>query len=241
MKKKVFSFIILLISTNLFSQSFQEFSGYNSTGFRVGFRLAPGISSSQIVGEGDYKGFRNNADHIRLSLGPTLEYFLTSKISLASGVYYTVKSVDYFLPNDFKATKIPGLSAYQNKGASLYNLQYLQLPFTAKMYTGEIFNRSRFYLQFGGILDFKIAENPLENEANPLEIYKLKQGENNVFGYADIAMLAGAGLEYEIGGSNALFFGFNYQRGLVGVNSSKTFSDLSTKNRIFALEIGIKF
>ncbi len=241
MKKKVFSFIILLISTNLFSQSFQEFSGYNSTGIRVGFRFAPGLISSQVVGEGDFSGFRNNADHIRLSIGPTVEYFLSSKVSLASGLYYTVKSVDYFLPNQFKDEKIPNLTNYQRNGASLYNLQYLQLPFTVKMYTNEIFNRSRFYLQFGGILDLKIAENPIEKEANPLDIYKTRQGENNVFGLLDLSILAGMGVEYEIGGSNALFLGLNYQRGLIGINSAKTFSDLSTKNRIFALEMGIKF
>jgi hypothetical protein len=53
--------------------------------------------------------------------------------------------------------------------------------------------------------------------------------------------LVGVGVEHKIGFSDAIFASFQYQRGLSDINRNNVFRDLSTKNGVFMLEMGLKF
>jgi hypothetical protein len=158
-----------------------------------------------------------------------------------------VKSVNYTLHANFYENelfkKIP-LTSDEIKGTGAeYNLQYLQLPVTMKIFSDKIWDDTPVFLQFGGTLDLKIAEKPLDKTRNALFQYQERlESSQSIFSIGDVNLLLGIGGEKPLGsGGDAFFFGLQYQRGLIEINRTKTFSDLITKNGILFLDFGVKF
>jgi hypothetical protein len=199
-------------------------------------RVAPSLNGNTAEGTGDYTGFRNNGTGIRPSVGVSLDYFFyKNRYAFSSGLWYTIRRTGYQMPGTFGSEGFtPGAPAQQ----SVYNLQYLQLPLTVKLFANNLLNAGRLYVQTGGLLDIKLAEHALFKERNGLYQYAQKTGRERQYGFGDFAWLVGAGVQLPIGGTNALNIGLSYQRGLFDVARG---SSLTSKNRTVALEVGLKF
>lgn len=147
-----------------------------------------------------------------------------------------------FYDNDlFKSTP---LTADEIRGTEAnFNLQYLQLPLTMKIFSDNILDDTPVYLQFGGTIDIKIAEKALDKTRNALFQYQERLASSqSIFSFGDVGLLLGIGGEKSISrGGDAFFFGLQYQRGFVEINRSRTFGDLITKNGAFYLDFGVKF
>ncbi|QHT67164.1 PorT family protein [Rhodocytophaga rosea] len=214
------------------------FCGLSFAGFsqvKLGLRLAPNISFNGVNSEGSYNNVTNEGSGLRFSAGPIADFYFADNYAFSTGLWYTVKRV--------------GLSGFAFTGEpsnSLYNIQYLQVPVSLKLYTNEVAVDTRVYFQLGGTLDFKIAEKYKEENDNFLYKYSVIS-DKKVFKPIDAGILLGAGVELIMGENTTVFGGLNYNRGLVnsigGVeyNGSKVNNDLSVRNSYVSIEIGLKF
>ena len=203
----------------------------------MSFRFAPGVSSNSAEGAGAYGQFRPNGIGVRLSLGPSLDYFFfKDRYAFSSGLWYTLRRSSFVVPGSFgEAVFRPG----QSPGESVYNLQYLQVPLTVKMYANELGPSLRGYIQCGGLAGVKLAEKALYQTTNPLYRYATAGGSyQRQYGRFDLGMMLSAGIQYKINRINALNAGLSYQRGLVNVFRNNS---LESRNNTVALELGFQF
>lgn len=229
MKKTALLILALALSVNGFAQ------------IKIGLRLAPGIAFNGLVSDGIYNDATNGGTGLRFSAGPTADFFFADNYAFSTGLWYTVKR-----------SSLGGLAQMGNNGTtedlrSLYNLQYLQVPLTVKLFTNEVAPDIRVYFQLGGTMDFKVAEKPQEKGTNFLYDQSELQDGKRVFKPFDVGLYLGAGAEYVLGTNTALFGGLNYNRGLINALTSLDYAgssinnDLSLRNQLISLEVGLKF
>ena len=201
----------------------------------MSIRFAPSLDLNTAEGFGTYSDFQTNGSGVRMSVGPTLDYFFfKDRYALSTGLWYTIKRSGFQMPGSFGETRpIPGMPFKE----SIYNLQYLQVPATVKLFANNIAPNVRLYLQTGGLLSLKLAEKALQTERNGL--YQAESGgERRQYGFGDIELLLGTGVQYKINQTNAFNIGVTYQRGLVNVARE---NQLISKNRVVSLDLGFKF
>lgn len=202
----------------------------------MSLRLAPNASVNVVEGAGNYQGFTPNGTALRPSVGVSLDYFFfKDRYAFSSGLWYTIKRMGYRIPGSYGETRWnPGAPVKEG----IYNLQYVQVPLTVKMFANNLFPTSRLYIQTGGVLDVKLAEKPLNESTNAYYQVAHRDGTRRQFGFADAAWLLGGGIQFGLNGTNALNVGISYQRGLLDVARPK---DLTVRNRMVSLEVGLKF
>ncbi|GAB2569999.1 outer membrane beta-barrel protein [Spirosoma areae] len=201
----------------------------------MSIRFAPSLDLNTAEGVGTYAGFRNNGAGVRMSVGPSLDYFFfKDRYALSTGLWYTIKRSGFQMPGSFGVTRWnPGSPEKE----SLYNLQYLQVPVTVKLLANNIAPNIRLYLQTGGLLSLKLAEKALDQARNGLYTAE-GAGDRRQYGFGDIELLLGTGVQYKINQTNAFNIGLSYQRGLINVVRA---NNLTSKNRVVSLELGFKF
>ncbi|MBC3788022.1 outer membrane beta-barrel protein [Spirosoma utsteinense] len=222
----------------------QTDDSYNGTGpdyarpnhlIEMSIRFAPSLNQNTAEGIGTYAGFQNNGAAVRMSVGPTLDYFFfKDRYALSTGLWYTIKRSGFQMPGSFGETRfIPGMPYKE----SIYNLQYLQVPATVKLFANNISPGIRLYVQTGGLLSLKVAEKALQTERNALYAAQ-SGGDRRQYGFGDIELLLGTGVQYKINQTNAFNMGVSYQRGLINVARE---NQLVSKNRVLSLDLGFKF
>lgn len=203
----------------------------------MSFRVAPGIGFNSADGTGPYSQFQSNGIGMRMSVGPSLDYFFfKDRYAFSSGLWYTIKRSSFVIPGSFGQDRFkPGTPS----GEAVYNLQYLQIPLTVKMYANNIGPDLRGYIQCGGVLDIKLAEKALDPTTNALYKFANAGGSyQRQYGFMDFGVLLAAGVQYKINNVNAVNLGLSYQRGLVNVFRA---NELESRNNTVALELGFKF
>ncbi len=201
----------------------------------MGLRFAPSLNLNTAEGSGAYAGFLPNGSGVRMSVGPTIDYFFfKDRYALSSGLYYTIKRSGFQMPGNFGESRVGAGVPYKE---STYNLQYLQVPVSVKLFANNIAPSVRVYVQTGGLLSLKLAERALEKERNALYMAE-SGGSQRQYGFGDIELLLGAGIQYRINPVNAVNIGFSYQRGLLDVARG---GQLLSKSRIISLDLGFKF
>lgn len=201
----------------------------------MSIRFAPSLNMNTAEGTGTYAGFRTNGTGVRMSVGPSLDYFFfKNRYAFSTGLWYTIKRSSFQMPGTFG-------SSQWNPGApekeSIYNLQYLQIPATVKLFANNIAPNVRLYVQTGGLLSLKLAERALDEPRNGLYTAE-SGGSRRQYGFGDIELLLGTGVQYKINQNNAFNLGMSYQRGLINVARGH---ELVSKNRVVSLELGFKF
>ncbi|WP_128547421.1 outer membrane beta-barrel protein [Larkinella soli] len=203
----------------------------------MSFRFAPSVTFNTAEGFNSYTGFRENGAGMRLSLGPSLDYFFfKDRYSFSSGLWYTIHRSGYRMPGQFgQPVWDPAAKTQQ----SAYNLQYLQIPLSAKMYANNLFPNARLYIQTGGLVNVKLAEKALDPTHNGLFQFAEDNGRyNRQYSRFGLGLLLGTGIQYRLNQNQAFIMGIAYQRGLTDVARAK---DLVSKNHIISLELGLKF
>ncbi|WP_080059678.1 porin family protein [Spirosoma aerolatum] len=201
----------------------------------MSIRFAPSLDLNTAEGTGNYAGFRANGAGVRMSVGPSLDYFFfKDRYAFSSGLWYTIKRSGFQMPGSFGELRW-NPSAPEKE--SVYNLQYLQIPMTVKMFANNIAPDLRLYVQTGGLLSIKLAERALEQARNGLYMAETG-GDRRQYGFGDVELLLGAGVQYKINQNNAFNLGMSYQRGLIDIARG---SDLLSKSRVVSLELGFKF
>ncbi len=192
---------------------------------KIGLKFSPLITSSRFDLTSDTLDIESGGAGFKFGLGLIVDHAFTDNYSFSSGLLIVPKRVNAEIRGEDGGT-FPNLSEE-------YNLQYLQIPITLKLYTNEVAPDMTVFFQVGGAVEIKIDEKPLEED------YILIDQFNPV----DMTASIGAGLEYRVGINTTLFGGFNFQRGLINIVNETEPRDLElvAKNTVFAIDFGIKF
>ena len=73
-------------------------------------RFAPSLNLNTAAGVGSYSGFLDNGTGVRMSVGPTLDYyFFKDRYALSTGLWYTIKRSGFQMPGSFGESRFqPG-------------------------------------------------------------------------------------------------------------------------------------
>ena len=192
---------------------------------RLGLKFSPNLVSSRVDQFSDTLDVERNGINTKFSMGLVMDYAMTDTYYFSSGLIYLPKTVNVRITGENGGT-------FAN-AEEVYNLQYLQVPISLKLFTNEIQPDLSVYFQVGISGEVKIFE-----EAE-LEEYVLVE-EFKIF---DSSTILGAGVEYNVGVSTTLFGGFTYNRGLANsVNTTIPLDDeLAIRNTAFTIDFGVKF
>ena len=258
MKKNAFLvlFILLIIAkanaqNYLIGSSYQamtkEFWGGRFSNMSLGFKFSPSITFNSLDASKDFKNMSSGSAQLRMTVGPIADFYFAEKYAFSTGLWYTAKGLSYNVYNGFYDSQVfvqKPLTSDEIKASSAeFNLQYLQVPLTIKMFSGQVIPDMPMFIQFGGTLDVKIAEKAINPVKNALVHYRDRVDANSsIYGFGSANLLLGIGFEKPFGqGTDALFFGLQYQRGLGEINRGNAFDNLATKTGQLVIDFGIKF
>lgn len=193
--------------------------------FRLGIQFNPNLSWMKS----NRTGFDSNGSAIGFAYGLSFEYFLTNNYLLSSGLFLQ------YTPGKVKYTGITqGLdNIWVSDVEATYKFRYIELPITLKLRTNEI-GYFTYYANIGlkcGVNYKSSAEfdylyqdgtGPISKSAN----YILDDASEDV-NFLNMAMVIGAGFEYNISGNTNLMLGITFNNGFIN-QFDRTVSDASS-------------
>ena len=205
--------------------------------YELAFKFSPTITSNYVEGTNEFLPVVEKGAAGRITLGPIVDiFFLDSRCAFSTGVWYTVKSVNFWGPNSVKTTYTE--TQLTQKVASSYNVQYIQVPLSLKLVSSPIMRSLNCYVNFGGIFNYKIAEKAIAKESNILYKHVVGSGNTELFNQTNLGILIGGGIYQKVNSQNSLILGFSYNRDLF--NSVRD-PNLISRSSIFSLDIGMVF
>lgn len=193
---------------------------------KLGLKFSPSINNSRSFLPSDTINLEAETGLFRFSLGLIADMELTDTYYLSSGVIVVPKRIGMNISPENTGSFAPS--------TQYYDLQYVQIPATLKLFTNEIIPDGSLYFQVGGAADIKVFEQPVEEEYDFI-------GE---FTNLDLTVVFGGGFEYQAGLNTALFGGVTYNRGLTNVvktTSSALSEDFSIRTSVLMIDLGLKF
>ena len=215
-----------------------------------GFRLAPQLSFTQVDAAGfAYADAKSTGVGVRGSVGVFADYFVWRKVipvAVSTGIWYTARA----------ANAIPGENYNGLYSKGRYNLGYIQIPLSAKVYIYKPTRNTYLYLQPGITADIKISEKPRDDQYN--YFYRLTTGftqeslGKSVYKPFNFGPYLGVGIEKTVDQHLKLFGSLSISRGVLQIlndiqdkksNGELVFvnKDLHVKTSQVAFEVGVKF
>ena len=212
-KSLLFGSFILIGALACFSQT------------KLGLKFSPLFSSHKISLKSDLLEVSQGKIATRMSIGLIVDHPLTDTYFLSSGLIYLPKRVSINLVEEGSGT------APANPFES-YDLNYLQVPLSLKLFTNEIAPDISLFFQIGLTLEFKIFEQELNEDYEFISKFK----------FFDTAAIIGTGIEYRLGINTLFFAGISLQKGLINIiNQTNPDYPLVIRNQIVSIDIGMKF
>lgn len=131
--------------------------------------------------------------------------------------------------------------AFQFSGKTLppstkirYRLRYVEIPLAIKLKTDQ-FHRTRYWGQFGLSSMINIGANGDSSD----DTFR-KANINDEINLFNLAMIVGAGFDFDLGGSNSVTAGLIFHNGLTDITTDNAFNDNTIINSI-KLRLGLIF
>lgn len=216
MKKLIF-LVALILSAGVFIPHLK------AQDVRLGVTFAPTISFNQgtLTADNQADNLDGGASGLRFIFGLVSDFnLIDEKVYFSTGLVYLTKTAG--LDGEFR-----GLT--DNK----YNLQYMQVPITLKLFTNEVMPGARVFFQLGGGLELKLSEKvKTENNTNnedPID-----------FQVIDVPLILASGIEFDLG-ENLLYGSLGYQRGLINAAKKVDEGKLVIRNQLLTINVGFFF
>ncbi|OUU01319.1 MAG: hypothetical protein CBB92_03495 [Flammeovirgaceae bacterium TMED32] len=192
---------------------------------KLGLKFSPLFSSHKTSLKSDQLEVFQGKTATRMSIGLIVDHPLTDTYFLSSGLIYLPKRVNINLEEE------DGGTAPTNPFES-YDLNYLQIPLSLKLFTNEIALDISLFFQVGLILEFKIFEQALNEDYEFI----------SKFNFFDTAAIIGTGIEYRLGINTLFFSSISLQKGLINIiNQTNPEYPLVIRNQIVSIDVGMKF
>ena len=192
---------------------------------KLGLKFSPLFSSHKISLKSDQLEVFQGKTATRMSIGLIVDHPFTDTYFLSSGLIYLPKRVSINLEEE------DGGTAPTNPFES-YDLNYLQVPLSLKLFTNEIAPDISLFFQVGLILEFKIFEQALNEDYEFI----------TKFNFFDTAAIIGTGIEYRLGINTIFFTSISLQKGMINIiNRTNPEYPLVIRNQIVSIDVGMKF
>lgn len=196
---------------------------------RLGLRFAPGLAFSRVSEEVDSIEFKGKGVGVRFFAGPEINFVLGENYVFTTGLWYMAKRA--------------GMQVKEYGVEQVFNVQYLQLPATLKLYTNDIAVDTKLYFQLGATADIKLKQKS--------QVQEVIEYVDNIR-FFDASALMGAGMQLQMGQNTYFFAGITYSRGLISSISKvgdrvvpqngKVLPEVKgLKNDLLALDFGLRF
>jgi hypothetical protein len=217
--KKIYLFTLLTFAT-LISQAQVEF----------GFQFSPTLSTTRVQANTEAFDFDNYKSGIRFNTGIVTDFFLKDNVAFSTGLFYSVKRTGVSSTDTIAGAKTTN---------SMTNTQYLNLPIGLKLYTQEWIPNMRFFINVGGLADFKVSKDKVQLDGK--EVVNPKTYSK----FFDSSIQIGLGTDVKVG-NNKVFGQIYYNRGLISMLTKEYSTTLNSKNlRVnsdqYGLMLGYKF
>lgn len=227
MKKLLFTLLALAASSTAFAQ------------VEIGLKLSPSVTSLRADGPSTSK-FDGSDSKLSLGGGLLVDYFFGENYAFSTGLFLTGRG-GTFTYSDVSSGIVGRPFTAKQKLA----IQYLELPATVKLFTNEVSAGTRVYFQVGGAVAVPVGTR-INGEKRYIDAANQQETKaSDHVRFIDANVLAGTGVEYQLGQSTKIFAGLSYHRGLINLDSyfddERGMKDVSIKNSEIALDLGIKF
>lgn len=188
---------------------------------KLGLKLNPGVITQRVTYENDTASINNGSNAFNLSAILFADIPLSSHYFFNTGVGYTSKRINISYRTE------------ANLETNNYNIQYVQIPATLKLYTNEIALDKKLYFQFGPLIEVAVHNKESNKELKLVDSFQP----------VDVSFLFAVGLQIQLAPQTAMQLGFNYNRGLINIVKSPAegIEDLVIKNDIYAIDLALKF
>ncbi|MDH5607997.1 MAG: PorT family protein [Cyclobacteriaceae bacterium] len=193
---------------------------------KLGLKFSPSFTSSRINLISDTLDIENASTNTKFSLGLVMDSPLTDTYFFSTGLFY--------VPRRFSLNIIGENGGSFKNPREAYDLQYLQVPLTLKLFTNEIMPDMSMYFQVGATAEFLIYHGPVQEEYTLI---------NELKGI-DSSVIFGGGMEYQAGLNTVIFGGISYQRGLINIvkTTEPALADgFAIRTSALMVDIGLKF
>lgn len=190
---------------------------------KLGLKLTSSVIAQRITQSNDSIEISKGSNAFNPSIALIADMPISAKYFFSTGIGYISKRVN--------------LNAYESYPDLMqtlsYNIQYIQMPATLKLFTDDVALDKKLYFQFGPIIEIPIHLK--ENDQN-FQVIKTIQP-------IDITLLISAGVEILIAPQTIIGIGLSYHRGLINIVKETGFPDetLVIKNDLYGIDITIKF
>jgi hypothetical protein len=190
---------------------------------KLGVKINPAIITQRISFESDTWLINKGPNAFNVSATLFADIELSENYFFTLGIGYTSKRIN------LKTKPLNDATTYSKS----YNVQYVQLPATLKMYTNEIALDKKLYFQVGPL--FEIAVHNKETNKDFTIIDKFQP--------VDVSLLFAAGVDIRLAPQTSIMLGINYTRGLVNIvkNPAEGINRLTVKNDLYCLEMAVRF
>ncbi len=231
MKRVSLSLLFLIFVSSAFAQ--------DDTGFKLGLKMGLPIGFNSVKSTENGIDASPNGASLRFTIGPIADVVWTERYAFTMGVLFTTKQANY----KANFVTIPPLLLEEK-----YGLQYIQLPVGLKLFSDELFENGKGFVNFGVqpevLVGSKRKSGDYTDNNNRPASYITK------FSPLDFGMFIGVGVEYKIG-NNPIFAGINYQRSFINVVNKEDSGSLpnflsikqnliSIKQNLISFEVGVK-
>ena len=205
----------------------------------IGLKVSPSVSYFRASSQNT--NFQGDGAKIGFGGGVFVDYFFGENYAFNTGLFLTGKGGTYsYNEQVFTPGGTPKTVSYK------LGIDYLEVPITIKLFTNEVAPDTRLYFQVGPSVAFpvgaringdKFYNEPFNNNASTKAL-------DHVFA-VDVNILGSIGAEYQLGKSTRALLGVSYHHGLIDTDryyeKDRGFSDVTLKNSVFALDLGLKF
>lgn len=207
----------------------------------IGLKVSPSISHLRTNSASSYS-FQSESSKFSFGGGIFVDYFFGQNYAFNTGLFLTGKGGTYSYRESVVSTGgAPPVTVNQKLA-----IQYLELPLTIKLFTNEVAPDTRVYFQVGGSLAVPV-QTRINGEKNYVDAFNGNSetsAGSQVFDI-DANLIGAVGAEYQLGQSTKFLAGISYHHGLVDLDryyqKTRKFSDVSIKNSVFSLDLGLKF
>lgn len=202
----------------------------------IGLKIQPSLGSNRFTEVKNVK-LENDGARAHFGGGLVLDFFFGENYAFSSGLELVGRGGNVKQSFTF-VDPLTGISVTSSSTTEL-GLQYLLLPVSLKLYTNEVAPDTRVYFQVGGEVGALIGAK-VDGKKTDADGKKFSKSFNT----PEAGALLGSGVELQMGKSTKVFGGISYHHGLLNIADDDGFgqgTDLKIFNRIFALDLGLKF
>ncbi len=229
------------LSLLFFACSFALFAQDDDTGFKLGFKIGTPIGFNSVKSTENGIDATTNGSSLRFMAGPIADIVWTERYALTTGILFTTKQANYAASNvvfkDENGNNRPAGNINEK-----YGLQYIQIPIGLKLFTDELFENGKGFVNFGVQPELLVGNS--RKQGNYQDAQNRSASMVKKFSPIDFGMFIGFGVEYKMG-NNPIFAGIGYQRSFINVVNNldadtRINNFLSIKQNLFTIELGIK-